>query len=619
MARRAIAVDVLVEHETLGDGVVERVDDSGGVVVRFKNGDPRPMSASVAANLKVLSEDGLKARLRRDPEQTGLWAKEAPLKLVASALVDIGEAAKAAPLQAKLEEIVVDNTDKKWKGWWDLVRPAFDHCEFFSVKKNTKGAFESVSLARGMSANDVPALPLPEKPKAAKAPKKKPATKKEWEGWLSGKADGPPSNQPNKGVFKLLTEWKAKATIGASVARTLEGASAWMSSGSKSEKVAANWLEAVARASMRWRELAEADSDAGSAKQTGETLVRLAQVTGNTNETMGWLCRAGELDKRPDGWRMEFHTGMWAAFRESADAGENFLRALGISLGRHCQTGLVEDIMLAAFRTDQSPQRNFYLDNMLYGIPGRERIPVLHSLVVRSSAGETHKREVADYIRNSRHLPKADGDGRLDALVVASLLLSDGTDAIVEQASIALADALESPRHDVTPLDGLLRDSRKRNRTKEKNWAAKLEHQRLDYESKVGAGQKEQERLTELVKGYASRAASAREESKLEARLDILQVIGEILDMGYSSGNVEDRLQSVLVSLPLALRAGDSEPIGVVGDIVPYDPRLHRLESVIASGAQVQICTPGVVFRGRDGTDRVIQKAKAHTKTETSE
>ena len=189
-------------------------------------------------------------------------------------------------------------------------------------------------------------------------------------------------------------------------------------------------------------------------------------------------------------------------------------------------------------------------------------------------------------------------------------MLNDGGRHIGQRLSNELADAIESDG-DETLIGVLSQEPRRRKEVTRTNWKADMEALRSEYEAKLEEERREQSRLTELVKSYASRAASARETSKLEARLDMLGVIGEVLEMGYrSDSTAEERLADVLSVLPLALRAGDSEPIGKVGELVAYDPRLHSSTEGPSNLDRVSLVTPGVVFRGKGSADRVIVRAK---------
>ena len=619
MSQRRIAAGVLVKHQTYGVGLVYTRDESGLVEVDFGGAEPHRMAASVAANLKVLSEDGLESRLWHNAAVTEAWAKEAPLKLLAAALVDIGESATTPRLRERLEDLVLANVGKRWNSWWEPVKSNFGDSKHFTVKKNKKGSFEAVSLANGVNVDDVPAGPLKAKPKPAKAPVKKSATTKDWEQWLAGKTNGAaPGNRPNKSVFKLLSKWKDEVTASTSLSRVLEGASEWMASGSSSAQVATSWLEAVARASIRLREFSESQANTAVAVETGATLVKLVRITGHDRGSLEWLTRACELDRRPDEWRMATLAGIWATIRESAEAGTALLRVMSGPWGRQGQSTLVLDIVMVALKTDRSPQRNVYIDNLLHNIPEPERVHALHSLIIRSSTGEAPKDETSDYVANSRHVSSApDAEDQLGLWIMASMLLSDGRGQVVEQASEGMARAITLTGAGHTGFWGLLRGLRYRDKELAANHAREIDGQRQDYEAKLRESQREQERLTDLVKSYAARAASTREESKLDVRSGILTAIGEILEIGYRPGRVaEDKLSDVLQTLVLALRAGEAEPLGEVGDIVSYDPDIHQAKTPISVGASACLLSPGVIVRSEVIGDRLLVKAIVEQRSE---
>lgn len=69
MVRQKITICALVKHQTYGVGIVETLQDSGGAVVAFGDGETLSLGPSVAANLRVLPEDVLEARIWQSPKK----------------------------------------------------------------------------------------------------------------------------------------------------------------------------------------------------------------------------------------------------------------------------------------------------------------------------------------------------------------------------------------------------------------------------------------------------------------------------------------------------------------------------------------------------------------------
>ncbi len=210
--------------------------------------------------------------LRLDrPDEVRSWVNEAPLKLVAAALTDIRGMAKVGAIKERLEGLVLD-AGEKWRPWWDQVRPAVGDSKYFRTDRNKKGAITAIGLKPGYYADDVPAEPLP--PKSAKAPKKKAATLTDWKRWLLSEAGGPPPGRfPTKNVSGVLAKWPPK-TIGQALRGAIQGAEEYLESWGASARDAAGWLEAVSRATLRWRECVGPDSGDGLAERTGKLTTR---------------------------------------------------------------------------------------------------------------------------------------------------------------------------------------------------------------------------------------------------------------------------------------------------------------------------------------------------------
>ena len=650
MAERKIAVGVVVKHRSYGIGMVKELSGSGWAMVDFGEGESSPLGPSVVANLELMPEDGLEALLRKKPEEVQSWVKEAPLKLTAAALIDTGSPAKGTALRGLLEHRVLGE-EVKWDDWWKRVRLAVDESTCFETIKTKNNAITAISLVRGVGLGDIPAEPLPEKPRRSKPrPKKssdislvrgvrvddvpveplpgksnqggeanrKPPESADWEKWFEDGAKGrSPSRYPTGAALEALSKLPDK-TIEHALVWATNGAAEFLASHSKQSNHAMSWLKAVNQVSLRRSEIAEADRDTGLAARIGGALVKSARISGYDKDWVQCLCQAGELDKRPNDWRMAFHIGMWEVMRDSTNAGKPLIDSLGPQLVCRGQAALVADIALAAFRADHSPQRNVLVDNLLYALPERERPQVLHSLIVRAAAGEAPSQEVADYVASSRRVANVDAAAQSSLLIMAALLLSEGQGQVLHKAAVGLADALDSPKEDATtPLAGLLQESKSRNHKVAKSHAAELHRQRKEYEARLEAERREKERLTDLMKSYAARAAAGREESRLEARLGMLTAIGEILKIGRRSGRTaEDRLQDVLETLVLALKAGEAEPLGKVGDIIPYDPGLHHAKGTVPVGAAVSLTAPGVIVRNDTLGDRLIVKATVTRQSE---
>ena len=277
-----------VRHATKGVGRVGEQDNSGGVTVNFKNGERQQIKASVASNLKLLPNNGLAALTWNGPEEIRSWIDDAPLKLIAAAIADIGSSPKIGEIKNALQGQgkVFDADVKLSPTWWNRAsQAAANDSRHFLAVRNKSNSITSIRLIGDVER--VPAGPLP-----PRTPEVNPASL--WKKWLNGETTEPPAltrpPKPPKSVSNALAKWPAKS-IDKALHQTMQGVEDFLYSSSSSSQVAAAWLEALSRASMRWIECTWPDSgqrwiectwpDSGQqlTERTAELIERLSEHT----------------------------------------------------------------------------------------------------------------------------------------------------------------------------------------------------------------------------------------------------------------------------------------------------------------------------------------------------
>ena len=90
---------------------------------------------------------GLKANLAANREETLRWVDDAPLRLVAAALLDAGprRQAKVGEIENALTGEVIENGG--WNRWWNVVRPRLQKSGDFSYTKNKPIMLRTRNLA----------------------------------------------------------------------------------------------------------------------------------------------------------------------------------------------------------------------------------------------------------------------------------------------------------------------------------------------------------------------------------------------------------------------------------------------------------------------------------------
>ena len=620
MAATGLKERDIVRHWTHGIGRVKAVDGDA-IVIDFRGRPDQRMSKSIARNLDTLPEDCLAALIWDGPETVREWHEEAPLKLLAAALADIGGTGKAGEIRERLDHGSLLG-EKKWDAWWPRVRAVAADSSHFRTIRNKSNAVMSVRLVS--RASDVPSEPLPPPPPKTD-PQGAASTKKvslaDWRNWLRSETFGvPPGRSPTKPVCGALAKWPHK-TIKQALERAMEGAEEFLSAGGTPRLAAAGWLNAVSIASQRWRDSLIGDGGSDRAGGVGNLLIRLAGAAGYSEESTKILLQAGELTGHLDSWRREFMAGAWTVLRDSGDDARGLVRETSVQMGHRGQRALVTEIVLAALRADDSASRHSALDHLLETLPGVGGVHSIRELMVRSVAGEAPHEDVLDYVANSRFgCMSAAPDQRMGTMLLATLLLTDGQSRVAGETSRELAEAFTSVGDGV--VQSVFKDVRAANQEWRENMRAesraKLESQRQDYEARLDRERREQERLRQQNRTFRAQMASGREESRLEVRQDMLLAVGDVLERAHLPGRtVEERLQAVMSALPNVLQAGDAAAFGTPGETVPFNPRLYYSSDTVPDGAPVRVLAPGVVVRGESSGERMVLKASVARQSES--
>ncbi len=531
------------------------------------------------------------------------WASEAPLKLVAWALDSMGRTAKSTEIRQKLEGGLFRGLN--WKTWWGRVLPAVKQSRRFNVKTNNY-----ITLLSNVDA--IPAEPWDSLPVPVKKAKTKTVSVADWKKWLLSDVPGPPPGpRPTKPVCNALAKL-SKRDIQPAMHRTMWGAGEFLASGSPTAQAAAGWAEAVSRGFIRSRELSEPDAVLSLSPQVGALLPKLVKVAKFSEESVTMLLAAGELPGEPDPWWREFTAGMWQAFQDTGAARELVDKVPDESgSGR---AALARELATAALHAGNPLQYHAELDRVLDNLWPRDRLHIFNDLIVRSANRAASRQAVLDYVAASRHAAGLQNPAeRLNLLVMASLLLSDGHGRVVDEAAqqIGVAVAKHGDNGIGLVWPALLSGARQHIADLRAQHAQELENQRLTYEADLEEMRREAEGLRERVAGLRSLIAEKREESRMDIRQDMLMVTAETLQsLRLNRDSPDSILRNVEVKLALALRAGGSEEFGMIGDIVPYNPKLHQADRLTSNDSNVRIRTPGALVRGKLTGDRVLIKAR---------
>ena len=420
--------------------------------------------------LTPLDADSPEAMLWDHPEQLASWVEEKPLQLVALALSVMGGKGKSANIKRTLDAV----PGCKSSAWWSPTQAKLkmpELKEYFGISKSeitlkfTKSAISEIPSDANLSA----------------------FLQSEWRSWLLNDPIKPVvwSEWPNKESFDALDKVLGGLKGGdseQSLSNTLQAAQLFLESNrKKTSAIALNWLETLSRVHLRWDD--NSGSHDGVAIRTGELLLSLCELAGY-DKSGRWLLQAYSLIGMPEEWRQGFVAGMWTASAGpavNAASRRRLFNSASSLMGRQRRADLAREIALAAFRagnaTRSYPEPD-ELDRILQDLAsGEESQRILELIALSSDASAADKSKLLDYVLNSRH---ARGPERLNLLVLATLLLTDGTGSFAAQASRELATAFASPGDNGYDVQTVFKDIRECNDQLRESIANKVKDLRRD-------------------------------------------------------------------------------------------------------------------------------------------
>ena len=548
-----------------------------------------------------------------DPESW--WVEGAPLRLLAFALRHRKERkGNVAQIKAVLHSQVEPAV--KWSHWWQQTGRMAAESDHFERKGSGPITLRADEIA------DIPALPLP--PPAKKSTPARPAAppkaQREWLRWFQGEGYAVPakSGNPVKAAYDALDACPPESHRTA-LRRTMNTAKNFLAADKRPKSAATEWAHLLSRAAQLWRNHPDAADGAETAAIVGEQMAKLVQDAVFPEGCGRWLCQAGGLpDEQPEAWREGFAAGLGRAMPLSGYDIRSWIDKAFSRMPPEHKAGIAQEIALAAFTSGAAPISSAQfarLDGLLSLLRDAEKSDFFQNLIIRTAVGKAHRQNVLNYITGARNglTPEAS----LNIMVLASLLLTDGSGPVVGQAAQGIGRALASDdaAGDAgSPLwEGLLDEARRQFADLHAGLTNEIERQRQHYEEQLEECRREGERLNRQGQRVRAQLEAGREASKLDIRQDMLLVMSETLQgLRQSQDSPEQTLRNVAAGLVLALRAGDAEEFGAVGETVPYDPTRHQSDQPVPLNAVVRITYPGAAVRGKltGAGDRVILKAQ---------
>jgi phage gp37-like protein len=608
MKENEVVANVLVCHPERGVGRITAIEADGqSLLIRFGNQSQHRMSREVALrSLDRLPDDGLEATLWNNPETTYGWIRNGPLRLVAAAVADAGGAAKPKELQTRLQQRVL--RDVKWTTWWKRIQPLVKQSPYFQVRN---GSYTLIGNA-GNVPEETYSSPLRRVTVGGqRAQKRKLASPKEWIEWLLGARDiFPPGNVPAQVVLDILNVLPAGMLEGASQ-RLLSGLRFLLEAKrAPPTQALVIWVKAITRLTGRWSESSLSDSMQTLPRNIVEFAAELLSHSRHRVFAREFPAVLIPIVQKGDGAAQEVVRGLIASLQARPTVAVELLQTLTAVLSDTARGLFLKEVVREVFQVGAPEHQHL----VLQAINERDRDYLLEYLcllvvdeqIPADKVVETLCREWLPTQETKRHVS-------LKSLLVAGMLLGDVVKALHSLMTDGFRSAIREQGdtiadHVVSMLAGIAREEISKTRYELEE---RLRHEVEAVNKQLLGKQGEIERAHRTIIDLQQEIKRRREEAQLDIRRDMLLAIGEVLQiLSKKDERSADLIADAEAGLSLALKAGGAEVLGLVGQAVSYDPRLHQSDKTLREGVSAVVTAPGVRIGTGHLGDLVLLKAR---------
>ena len=573
--------------------------------------------ASPSSRALLRETEGLSASLLHDREAVLRWKDENPLRLVAAAILDVprdemkvGRATKKSIGEQLVPDVM--ETTREWDNLWEKIRPALGGSPHFDYdSENPRNG-----IRRRSSPSDIPPVSLSEiAPLSAKSgggskSSSGQARFNEWITWVqSDKTLDIPKGQLPAGLSDFLLK-QPEILVPHFVNNLMRAIDEKIIDATPSSRpLPGAWIDILAASLDRWAKL----PDDGQVS-VSETIRFCGRLSGALGESAGQSLIATLAKYTSANEDNEDNAGVMAsailiASNDAPSATTPILEKIHFLIGESDRITLWRHLI-----TSRSGQIRDWLNNRWLNIPSASEKSEVAKSLLRESPGGDIIRDVDSLLGGA--WDSADAEARL--LLFNPILFGYLTHrALMDQCRRVLRDIAkrvgeigatqpESETGSLMPAFEWLIDVGAKDR---------LKRQSDDYENKLATErgrlrdtEGELENVTTRFNFLQRDNRTERSDATLEITGNAIAVLGDALQGLATSGVVRSReirnLESLIV---LALSMLDTEPFGEVGEIAPFNPKLHETDPPPEINTPVKVVAPGLRYsRGNDVSVPVV-------------
>lgn len=578
-----------------------------------KSNEPPSVSGVRSVSSGVIAREGLEANLSRDREVMLRWVEEAPLRLVASALVEApGRRARISDIKAALTREVIKAED--WNKWWNVVRFGLRKSRHFSysprepIRLRTRNPAEIDSDSLDALRTEARrAQNASSKLRENSVPAPSIAGLGGWILWVQADEDeSMPRSVPPSDFVKFLRRLPESVTKTV-ISRLTDGISQRLleSKQRPAEKSVEMWQESLVSALTRWSEISEPSKT--SVEDTVALTTRVLEKLGpdEFKDIVVWLA-----EYTSDGVENieTVSSALLSTYTESQEGTERLLAAMDGLLEARVRIALWRRLLrLGLAHPNRVPMGRWLR------VLNQDDKPELFIGLLTDAHDQSSITEIGSLLGAEWRLANVGWRHRLFDAVALSWVLHRQS---LPEARTTMNEVLDVADEEHEFDGSLMSEWRELMLSASENEVRRLREDRDRHVGDLEGKLKETEGELNRVRGQLSflqrENRTKRSNAELEISRDAITVLGIALQrISVCSEQKSREIADLEASVTLALSTLGAKPVGEIGQVSPFDPRLHEAVSPLPEiGTPVTVIAPGVRYSRRGDTPVNIVRIK---------